>query len=143
MIIPDASVFVKLFHEEEGSERAHTLFSFALRKGMAFLAPEILRYEALGAALYYGVEFGRIAALVSDFKAGGFAIVEPDAEELLLAEKIATTSAPGGGYPDLFDSIYHAMALNRGGVFITADRRHIAKAGHRGAVTLLSDWSPA
>jgi len=53
------------------------------------------------------------------------------------------SKAPGGGYAVLFESIYHAMAIERGGTFVTAEKRHLAKAGHFGSVVLLADWSPA
>jgi hypothetical protein len=69
-------------------------------------------------------------------------IEEPEATELILAEKIARTEAPGGGFPTLFDSIYHAMAIERHAMLITADRRHFAKAGNFGHITLLADWRP-
>ncbi len=54
---------------------------------------------------------------------------------------MATAAAPGGGYPTLFDSIYHAMALERGGVFVTADRKHVDRTRSFGGVMLLSEWA--
>jgi hypothetical protein len=57
----------------------------------------------------------------------------------LRAEKIDTTGHAKSGYPALNDSIYHAMAIERGGVFVTADRRHFAKSKQFGSVVLLAD----
>lgn len=61
----------------------------------------------------------------------------------LRAEKIAATGHVKSGYPDLENSIYHAMAIERGGIFVTADQRHFAKTRQFGSVVLLADWEPA
>jgi hypothetical protein len=34
------------------------------------------------------------------------------------------------------------MAIERHAMLITADRRHFAKAGNFGHITLLADWRP-
>lgn len=143
MIIIDASVFVKLFKQEEGSEQARALIDRLVEDGTPLLAPTIVLYETLSAALHVGYPFARIHDLFDRLNALGLTIDQPDENELVLAEKIATGAAPGGGYPTLFDSIYHAMAINRTGTFVTADSRHVAKAGHLGAVMLLADWRSA
>ena len=40
----------------------------------------------------------------------------------------------------LFDTLYHAVALETDSVLITADHRYLAKANHLGAVAGLADW---
>ncbi len=40
----------------------------------------------------------------------------------------------------MYDSIYHAMAINRHTTFVTADNRHIAKTKQLGSILLLNDW---
>ena len=142
MIVLDASVFVKLFREEEGSEGAHTIFRGALNGQFELVAPEIMKYEVLGVAVHYAVPFITIISLINDLHESGFEFLHPTPEEMLLAEAIATTPAVDGGYADLFDSIYHAIALSRDGMFLTADPRYVARAGHRGSVQLLGDWQP-
>jgi len=43
----------------------------------------------------------------------------------------------------LFDTLYHAVALNvPGASLITADRRYYDKANGEGQIILLADWSP-
>lgn len=143
MIVVDASIFVKLFKQEEGSEQARALMDHLLEGGTPFLAPTIVLYETLSAALHVGYPFAKIHELFDRLDALGLSIEQPAGNELVLAEKIATSAAPGGGYPTLFDSIYHAMAISRGGTFVTADTRHLGKAGHLGAVALLADWQAA
>ena len=84
----------------------------------------------------------KLGSLFNEFRELGLAIEEPTAVELALAEKIARSAAPGGGYPTLFDSIYHAMAIERSGVFVTADKRHFAIAKQFGNVVMSADWKP-
>jgi predicted nucleic acid-binding protein len=42
-----------------------------------------------------------------------------------------------------YDAVYHAVALLRKGVFVTADEAYFRKAGRRGGVSLLRDYIPA
>ena len=42
-----------------------------------------------------------------------------------------------------YDAVYHAVALLRKGVFVTADEAYFRKAGRRGGVALLRDFIPA
>jgi predicted nucleic acid-binding protein len=40
-----------------------------------------------------------------------------------------------------YDAAYHAHAINRRGIFVTADERYIQAAGSAGAVSHLSEWT--
>lgn len=142
MIVIDASIFGKLFLAEEDSAAAQSLVNHAIASGEELTAPSSLLYESLSIALRHGVPFKAVLGLFDRMIAAGLAIHEPTEAELLTAEKITTAGHPKAGYPALYDSIFHAMAIERGGVFVTADRRHIAKARQFGSVTLLSDWRP-
>jgi predicted nucleic acid-binding protein len=144
VIVVDASVFVKLFKDEEDSALARSLVDRMLehREDEGYLAPSIVLYESLSAALHVELPLDKVGSLFNGFREFGLAIEDPTAAELALAEKIARSEAPGGGYPALFDSIYHAMAIERGGTFITADERHFRKAKQFGGVVLLADWRP-
>jgi predicted nucleic acid-binding protein len=143
MIVVDASVFVKLLKQEEDSDLARSFIDQLLDRGQDYLAPSIVLYEALSAALHIELPLESVGSLFQGFRELGLMIEDPTSEELALAEKIARSEAPGGGYPALFDSIYHAIAIERGGTFITADRRHVTKAGKFGSITLLADWKPS
>ncbi len=142
MIVVDASVFVKLFKDEEGSLQARAIIDHLLQRQEGFLSPSIVLYEALSAALHIEQPFGTVGELFDRLCDVGLQIRQPTSDELVLAEKIAKTEAPGGGYPTLFDSIYHALAIQTGGALVTADQRHVTKASHFGSVILLSDWKP-
>ena len=41
-----------------------------------------------------------------------------------------------------YDAAYHATALVRRGVFVTADERYVRRAEGTGGVVLLRDWNP-
>ncbi|MER9328110.1 VapC toxin family PIN domain ribonuclease [Mesorhizobium sp. M0488] len=109
-------------------------------QGQGYLAPSVVLYEALSAALHVELPLATVGQLFDQFRELGLAIEEPTAQDLATAEKIATSAVPGNGYPTLFDSIYHAMAIERGATFVTADQRHFAKASQFGSVVLLKDW---
>jgi predicted nucleic acid-binding protein len=42
----------------------------------------------------------------------------------------------------LFDTLYHAVALEEGATLVTADEVYFRKAEHLGAIELLSDFTP-
>lgn len=142
MIVVDASVFVKLLKQEEGSEAARDLVDRMVEQGQGYLAPSIVLYEALSAALHVELPLTVVGQLFDQFRELGLTIEEPTIQDLVTAEKIATSAAPDKGHPTLFDSIYHAMAIERGGTFVTADQRHFAKTKQIGSVVLLADWQP-
>lgn len=71
----------------------------------------------------------------------GFRLIHPSFRELQLAETIARHGQDAqANPPQLRDSIYHAMAIERGGTFITADRKHIEKTRYLGHAIALSEW---
>lgn len=142
MIVVDASVFAKLFLDEADRPEAEALFAYVAEHDLILVAPTLMVYEALSIGLRHDVPFKSILGLLESARAIGLQILEPSAGELTVAERIATTGNKGAGYPALQDSIYHAMAIERGGTFVTADRRHVTKAGKFGNVSLLADWKP-
>ena len=142
MFILDASVLVKLFRTEDDSATARESVRLAIRRQRPLLAPSLVLYEMLTVALHYEISFEIPLMLLTDLRNVGFTLVEPTTEELLLAGQIASSRHNDRGHPQLEDSIYHAMAIERGGVFITADRKHIEKTAHLVHIALLADWRP-
>lgn len=144
MIVVDASVFNKLFLEEPDRSQAIALFRTSLENGRPMIAPTLLLFEALSAALHYGIPFDVVHDHLSIQRSAGMRLLEPDRAMILRAQMIATDGSQQTGYPSLQDAIYHAMAIELDAVFVTADRRHFAKARHHGHVALLADqraWS--
>jgi len=142
MLVLDASVLVKLFRAEDDSSTARELVRTGITRGTGLLAPNLILYEMLSVALHYEMSFEIPLMLLADMRDAGFMLVEPSVNELLRAQQIATSRHEGRRSPGLEDSIYHAIAIERGGTFVTADSRHVERTAHFGHVTLLADWQP-
>ena len=140
MIVVDISVVAKLFLPEEGQEKAHQLFEHSVENSIPVVAPTILFYEAASVALRYDVSFDLIFELIDRLAAVGFRLISPTRDDMRRTYQITTAGHLKADHPGLNDSIYHAMAIERGGVFVTADQRHFAKAKQFGSVVLLADW---
>jgi predicted nucleic acid-binding protein len=139
----DASVLVKLFRREEDSESARSGIVRCAERGWLLMAPHLMVYEVLSVSLHYEVAFDIPLGLISDMRSAGFRLLHPTPDEFRRAEEIATTRPDAiGRPPQLKDSIYHAMAIERGGTFVTADRRHVEKTRQFGHVVALGDWRP-
>ena len=143
MLVIDASVFIKLFKVEDDSPQARALVDVLVRRRAPFLAPSIALYEVLAGAMHVQRPFSDVIHIFELLQSLGLSLEDPSKAELTRAETIATTKSAIGGYPTLFDSIYHAMAIERGGTFVTADRKHVEKTRKFGNVILLEDWRPA
>lgn len=63
--------------------------------------------------------------------------VADDLEVLLRAARLAADLDA-----HLFDTLYHAVALSREAVLVTADRRYFEKAAGVGSLAILDRWSP-
>lgn len=44
-----------------------------------------------------------------------------------LTEKISQRGQAKSGFPSMYDSIYHALAIKLDAIFLTADKKHDAK----------------
>ena len=142
MLVIDASVFNKLFLDEPDAPLARQLFVHALETGQPMAAPDLLPYEALTVALHYEVPFAQVMDLFDKLQSAGFQLSPPTNAMFFLAHTIATSGYAKSGHPSLYDSVYHAMAVELGGTFVTADRRHVSKAAAFGHMALLDDWKP-
>jgi predicted nucleic acid-binding protein len=143
MIVIDASVFNKLFLDEDDRQDAIELFEYCIENDIEIIAPDILPYEAMSAAIRFSVPFEAVFRILAIQRSAGLRLISPSLQVMNLAEKIASTGHAKSGYPDVYDSIYHALALDRLGTFMTADRRHFSKTKQFGGVELLADWQRA
>ena len=94
----------------------------------------------MSAAIRFAVPFATVFDIISIQRAAGLRLLEPSRQVMTLAETIASTGHEKSGFPDVYDSIYHALALELSATFVTADRRHFAKAKQFGHMELLSEW---
>jgi predicted nucleic acid-binding protein len=139
-IVVDASIFNKTYLDEPDRLVALSFFEFAKQHGLKLIAPSIFVYEVLAVAAPspYGAE--KAYELILSFKRSGFLIVDASDAVIHKAIEISNSGHPKSGYPTFYDSSYHALALLRGGTFLTSDQRHAAKSSGFGGVVLLKDW---
>ena len=68
-------------------------------------------------------------------------IVVPSWKVRMKAIEIARTGTPKSGFPELTDSLYHALAILNNAVFVTNDKKHIRKVEQFGHIRELSKWN--
>ncbi len=68
-------------------------------------------------------------------------IIVPNCNVRMKAIEIARTGNPKSGYPELTDSLYHALAILNGAIFVTNDKKHISKVKQFGHIQNLSNMS--
>ncbi|MEN8166587.1 MAG: type II toxin-antitoxin system VapC family toxin [Pseudomonadota bacterium] len=137
-LVVDASVVIKwLFADperEEHTERATTLMSAIVRQQVPVVQP-----------VHWLAEVGAVLARMTPDKAEeDIALlsvldlaVQDGAEILQRACQLAIDLNH-----HLFDTLYHAVALETESVLITADEHYLAKARDLGRIMHLAEWSP-
>ncbi len=138
--IPDANVFVKLLNPEHDSDQALQFFRDCAVCDTRLIVPELFIYETVEITRKYNEGFKKTLELIEGYKDTLLEIVSPDKATWKTAEKITQHGHPKSGYPSSYDAIYHAIAIENNGMFVTADRRHYDKSHQFGHIVLLSEW---
>ena len=139
-IILDASVGVKILHEEQDTTIAQEFLKTCTTNDTRVLVPEHFLYELINVCQKLGIEVSNALKFFEAMKGSILTVVTPDNDMWLLAEKIASEGHQKSGFPSMYDSIYHALAIESKGFFVTADRRHFARAEKFSHISLLSGW---
>ena len=136
IIVPDASVLLKwgLDTVEEGDrEQAALLQKEWLDGRIDLLLPGIWAFEV-----------GNVLALKKPAQAEelmeiflGYRLPEAETTPELCR---ATFRLMRACRVTFYDAVYHAVALLRKGVLVTADETYFRRAGNKGRVVLLRDW---
>ena len=139
-VVIDAGIFAKIFLEENDSDDAVGFFDFARVNNLKLIAPGLFLYEVLAVAGPSIIGSSLAYDMIITFTEAGFMIVQLDEATIRQALIISNAGHPKSGFPTFYDSCYHALAMISGGVFLTADKRHVAKTGTYGSTVLLSEW---
>ena len=140
MVVPDANVFAKLFHREADSNEARMFFKVCATTNTKQFVPELFKYEIAQITRNYQESLTKTLNVFFAHEQSILRVLPPDRETWLLAEKISHDGHEKSGYPSIYDSIYHAMAIKLDATFLTADKRHYAKTKQHGHIKLLEDW---
>lgn len=142
-VVIDSNVFAKSFLQEGDRELVKALFRFTSEHEIRILCPDIFLYEVLSIAAQNSFPLVQARDMLSAFQKAHLSISPLSQQQLELAMRMAEDGNEKSGYPSIYDSAYHALALAEQGVFITADKRHVAKVSKYGSVALLDDWENA
>ena len=139
-IILDASIAVKILHTEPDSENARELLEKCILENREILVPEHFLYEVMNVCQRLSIEAINALTLFDAMKESIVTVMTPQRETWLLAEKISRAGHQKSGFPTMYDSIYHALAVETNGIFVTSDQRHFAKTQHFYHICLLKHW---
>jgi predicted nucleic acid-binding protein len=134
--VVDASVFAKLFIEEEGSDKATELMSIHVRGGLRFSAPTLVLYE-LGNVFWKHPQITHEKAyeFLRRFLDLQIRLVDIHSDDNLLRD---TCNASRTSNLTFYDASYLAVAKNNDAKLITADEELHAKAP--GTAVLLREF---
>ena len=139
-IVVDASIILKVYLDETDTEQALDFIDAATNNYWSLFAPSLLQYEVADVAMRKKHDMDRFGAFYEKYIGGLINQESPNRETWIQANEITRVGHDKSGYPTSYDSIYHAMAIVKGGIFITADHSHYAKAKEFGHIVMLSDW---
>ena len=139
-LVIDSNVFAKLFINEADSETAKSFFIHCVSEDVSLLAPSLFEYELLQIALYYNYPVSKVVDQLVLYQQFNLSLINPDKKVWLQSEVIVSSGHKNSGFPSLYDSVYHALAISNDCNFVTADKRHEAKTNQFGHIILLDQW---
>jgi len=130
--VVDTCVAAKIFiNTEKYVDKAVALYDLAYDEKAELVAPSLIWYE-LG-SVFSKMQMPRekseenFAEFEEQIRMGIIKIIPPSLEVINKADEIANVDTQGQGYISSFDATFHALALLKEAIFITADEKHIRK----------------
>ena len=136
VVVPDASVLLKWLlpgPEEPDTENALSLREAAISRAVTLVVPPLWIFE-VGNTLtrrFPEQAFDLLAVLVD------FQMTEARLDSRWRRRTVDLAAEYGVTF---YDAAYHALALLRPGVFVTADERYVRRTADAGNLTLLRHW---
>ncbi len=144
VIVPDANVFLEIIYGRPLQGVARLLLTQAIKGEIRLLAPSLLLdeiTEVLCGNLDNMTDIRRhLLFLEQLIHKNVLLIAVPTLAVRMKAIETARIGNPKSGYPELGDSLYHALAIINDAVFLTNDARYVAKARHLGHVKKLAEY---
>ena len=136
IVTPDASVLLKWVlpgDDERDGDAALSLRDEAVAGTVELVVPQLWIYEVGNTlARRFPDQAGEMLASLVDF---GLTEARLDARWITRTVALAVTCEVA-----FYDAAYHAVALSRGGVFVTADERYVRRAASAGSFSSLRGW---
>jgi len=144
IIVPDANVFLEMIYGRPLQATARQLISHAIAYEIQLVAPSLLLDE-IAEVLCGNLDNlqkvqQHLLYLEQLVNEKVLLIVVPSLAIRMKAIEIARTGNPKKGYPELSDSLYHALAIVNDAIFVTNDSKHAAKLNRFGHVEKLADY---
>lgn len=136
----DANVFFKILHQEFDSEIAENFLDWCFINEITICVPTLFTYELVSIANRVNISSERVLDMIELMEETNLTSLKPTKKMWRQAEIIANQGNPKSGFPSMYDSIYHAMAIDLKGIFVTADEKHFKKSHEFGSMLLLRDW---
>jgi predicted nucleic acid-binding protein len=144
IIVPDANVFLEMIYGRSLQLTARQLISHAIASEIQLVAPSLFLDEITEVFCGNLDDLQKVQQhllyLEQLVKEKALLIVVPSLAIRMKAIEIARTGNPKSGYPELSDSLYHALAIVNDAIFVTNDSKHVAKVNRFGHVEKLADY---
>ena len=138
-VVVDTSVFMKIFLEEEGREKALLLFGYANKNNTQIFVPNLFITELLSVVRIKNLDFNEVYSLFEIQSDININIVNPTKDILEKALEISKIWNTKSGFPSIYDCIYHSLAIIEDCDFITADKKHYEKTKKIWNIKLLNN----
>ncbi|MCP4623347.1 MAG: type II toxin-antitoxin system VapC family toxin [bacterium] len=144
IFVPDANVFLEMIYGRSLQMTARLMISHAITSEIQLVAPSLLLDEITEVLCGNLDDLKEVRQhllyLEQLVKEKALLIVVPSLTIRMKAIEIARTGNLKSGYPELSDSLYHALAIVNDAIFITNDSKHVAKVNRFGHVEKLADY---
>lgn len=137
----DSGVFAKIFLKEHDRDLAIDLMSRLATLDVPIYCPDIFIFEVLSISAQNNFSLKSTLDLLSAYQKSGLQVFPLTANQWTAVIQMAENGHPKSGFPSVYDAAYHVMAISDGGVFVTADKKHVAKTRPFGHVCLLGDYA--
>lgn len=128
MLVLDTSVLARLYSDTVDKPIVESIINQASKKKQPILFPNLIWFELPSALFRTSGDVSDVNFNVEHFKLSvkqGWFFVSPFSYPLLKkAIAMAGTDTKSQGHISVYDAYFHCLAIENGGTFITADKRH-------------------